>query len=65
MWGGEEGRIRISTEGVTEDPEGARRVAEGPSDLMGRSVLDEESAEGLVLALLCSLRAQEETTAGC
>ena len=65
MGSGEERRIWSSTECVTEDPEGARCVAEGPSDLMGGPLLDEESAQGLVHALLRRPRAEEETTTIC
>src|SRR6202162_6502942 len=49
--GGEEFRQFAATKGVAQHAEGARRVAEAPGGLHRGHVLDEEGAQGLVLAL--------------
>jgi hypothetical protein len=58
---GEEAGIGIAAETVTEDLEGSGGVAEIASDLSGGAALDEESAEGFVLALSGEVGFEEET----
>jgi hypothetical protein len=56
--------FRVVTELVTEDPKGARRIAKPAGDGGGGFLVDEESAEGLVLALEGELRGEEELLVG-
>jgi hypothetical protein len=49
---------------MTEDAKGPWSVAEAMSDLVGGLVLDEVSAEGLVLALLGRFGGEEEPSLG-
>jgi len=50
----------LATELATEYAKGTRAVAEATSDLLRGELLDEESAQGLILALGCGLRFEEE-----
>jgi hypothetical protein len=47
---------------MTEDAKGPRCVAEAVRDLVGGLLLDEVSAEGLVLSLLGGFGGQEESS---
>jgi hypothetical protein len=58
--GDEELRLGVVAEVVTQNLERAGGVAKGASDLGGRDVFDEVSAQGLVLALLGRRRLEEE-----
>ena len=58
--GDEELRLGVVAEVVTQDLERAGRVAKGTGDLGGGNVLDEVSAQGLVLALPGRRRFEEE-----
>jgi hypothetical protein len=49
---------------VAEHTEGAWRVSEGTGDLGGRKLLDEVSAQGLILALEGIFGSEEETGVG-
>ena len=52
--------MRVVAELVTQDAEGAGRIAEAAGDVGGGLVLDEVSTEGFILALHGELRGQEE-----
>ena len=52
--------MRVVPELMTQDAEGAGRIAEAAGDVGRGLFLDEVSAEGLVLALHGELRGQEE-----
>ncbi len=52
--------LRVVAELVTQDAEGAGRIAEAAGDVGGGLVLDEVSTEGFILALHGELRGQEE-----
>jgi hypothetical protein len=60
--GAEEGRalLEVVAELVTEDAEGAGGIAEPPSRLGGRELLDEVGAEGFVLAMQRAFGGEEE-----
>ncbi len=62
MWLAEEGSafLRVVAELITQDAEGAGRVAEAAGDVAGKLLIDEVSAEGFVLALQGELRGEEE-----
>src|ERR1039458_963331 len=51
---------RVVTELMTQDAEGARRIAEAAGDVGGRLLFEEVSTEGFVLALHGGLRGEEE-----
>ena len=59
--GQEERRLRVVTEAVAKDPKGARGVAEGAGDRLGRAALDEIAAEGFILAVFGQGGLEEET----
>jgi hypothetical protein len=59
------GWVRITAELMAQDAERAGRVAEGPRDLVGGLLLDEERAKRLVHALLGRARTEEEAAARC
>ena len=52
--------MRVVAELITQNAEGAGRIAEAAGDVGGRLVLDEVSTQGFVLALHGELRRQEE-----
>jgi len=52
--------VGVMAELVAEDPQGIVGVAEAAGDLGAGQLLDEEGAQGLVLALERGLRAEEE-----
>jgi hypothetical protein len=47
----EKGPGKVLTKVVNEDPETARRIPKAPRGLLGRKLLDKESAQGFVLAM--------------
>jgi len=49
---------------VTQDTKGPRRIAKAAGDFGGGLLLDEESAEGLILALEGELRGEEKLLVG-
>ncbi len=53
-------KVGIVPELVTQDPEGARRVAEATGHVGRREAVDEVAAKGFVLALKRRFRSQEE-----
>ena len=54
----------VVAELVTEDPESARGIAETAGDVGGGFLVDEESAQSLVLALQGKLGGEEEFLVG-
>ena len=52
--------MRVVAELITQDAEGAGRVAEAASDVAGKLLIDEVSAEGFVLALQGELGGEKE-----
>ena len=58
MWQAEEGSafLRIVAKLIAKDAEEAGGVTEAASDVAGGLLIDEEGAEGFVLALLGELR---------
>jgi len=58
--GQKEGRGGIAPEVVSQDVQGADRVAEGAGDLWGGAALHEVGAEGLVLTLAWGGGLEEE-----
>lgn len=63
--GKKEGGLRVMTELVTEDTEGARRVAEAASDLLRGELIQEESAQRLVLPVFWVVGAEKEVAGIC
>jgi hypothetical protein len=62
LWLAEEGGafLRVVAELMADDAEGARGVAEAAGDFGRRLLIDEVSAEGLILALQWELGGEEE-----
>ena len=64
LWGDEELWIGIATELVAKHTEGARAVAKGAGNLVGRALLKEVGAQGLVHSVARVRGPLEETAAG-
>ena len=58
--GHKEDRVGLAAEVVAQDVKGVERVAEGAGDLFGGAALDQESAQGLVLAVFGQAGFEEE-----
>jgi hypothetical protein len=58
--GGKEDRLGLAAEVVTQDVKGVNGVAEGAGGLFGWAPVDQEGAEGLVLAVFRQARLEEE-----
>ncbi len=63
--GEEESGMRVVGEAMAKDPEGAGGIAEVAGDLLGRAAVEEESAQGFVLAVFGKARFEEEALRVC